>query len=89
MKKNIIIAVLVVTNLLAFAFAFVQKQASDMYQTQVFQVMQNAVRQQDEANIQLKQANETAVRAKENAMAAAYEVKAQRELVTELQKKVK
>ncbi len=89
MKKNIIIGVLVATNCLVLVFAFMQKQKADNRQTQVYQIMRDAIRQQEEAQIQLELANEATANAKGNAMAAAYEVKAQRELVSELQKKVK
>ena len=60
MKKNIVIGVLVVINLLTFVFVFIQKQEASETRAMYEKVLMDAVNQQEDAKAMIHRANEQA-----------------------------
>ena len=64
MKKNIIIGVLVVTNIMFLVFAFIQKQAADEAKTEYAKVLMDAVDEKEEIKAVIHRANGEARKSK-------------------------
>ena len=64
MKKNIIIAVLVMTNILTLAFAYMQKQAAEEAHVKYVKVLMEAVDEREETKSIIHRANDEARKAR-------------------------